>query len=158
MSLAVNIDKQGFRGAFLGIAAARIKWRPEADQPDWVHPLANDLLANNIGIGSGSPKASWCRVLRTGKQTANLPISTMRPKYITITCRDMLHHRQVVGNKQICKAKLLLQVVQEIQNLGLNRDVQRRYRLIADNKGGFKDSALNPLPLPAAELMGKRFI
>ena len=57
-----------------------------------------------------------------------------------------------MGNEQIGKMKLILQLLQYIDNLGLDGYIQGRYRLIADNKlrlrsqsPGYADS----LPLSA---------
>ena len=47
---------------------------------------------------------------------------------------DVLDHRQVVGNKDIGQAKLLLQVLQEVQNLCLHRHVERGDSLVTNNQ------------------------
>ena len=47
---------------------------------------------------------------------------------------DVAHHRQVMGNEQIGEAKLGLQIFQQVDNLRLNRNVQGRDRLVADDE------------------------
>ena len=37
---------------------------------------------------------------------------------------DVLHHRQIVGDKQVGQAKFLLQVVQQVDDLALDGDVE----------------------------------
>ncbi|MNL86121.1 hypothetical protein D3C87_2146960 [compost metagenome] len=46
---------------------------------------------------------------------------------------DKFNHAQIMGNKNIGQIQLLLQLVHQIQHLGLNRNVQGGDRLIGDN-------------------------
>ena len=46
---------------------------------------------------------------------------------------DMLDDRQIMANEQEGEAELVLEVHQEIQDLRLDRDVQRRDGLVADD-------------------------
>ena len=48
--------------------------------------------------------------------------------------RDMPHNRQVVGDEEVGEALLLLQILQQIDDLRLHRNIQRRDRLIAHHK------------------------
>src|SRR6202051_4127560 len=50
---------------------------------------------------------------------------------------DMLDDRQIMGDEEISQPQLLLQVLQEIDDLGLDRYIQRRHRLVADDQFGF---------------------
>ena len=62
-----------------------------------------------------------------------------------------------MGNKHIGQPILLLQILQQIQNLRLNGDVQRRYRLITDNKLRIHSQCpgnSNSLAASAVQLMG----
>ena len=68
----------------------------------------------------------------------------------------MAHHAQVVGNEQIGQAQSFLQFLQQVHDLGLNGDVQRRDRLIADDELGVKSQGpgnTNALPLSTGELV-----
>src|SRR6516165_11296328 len=47
---------------------------------------------------------------------------------------DVLDHRQVMGDEKKGKGELLLQVFQEIDHLGLDRNVKRRNRLVANDQ------------------------
>src|SRR6266478_5992133 len=47
---------------------------------------------------------------------------------------DMLDDRQIMGNKEISETEFLLQVLQQIDDLGLDRHIQCRYRFIADDQ------------------------
>ena len=46
----------------------------------------------------------------------------------------MLNHREVVGDKQAGQFQLVLQVHQRIDDLGLDRDIEPRHRLVADDQ------------------------
>ena len=48
--------------------------------------------------------------------------------------RDVLDHRQVVGDEHIGQAVLLLEVLHQVQNLSLDGYVQSRHRLVTDDK------------------------
>ena len=47
---------------------------------------------------------------------------------------DVLHHRQIVRDKQIRQAALLLQIAKKIDDLRLHRNIQRAHRLVADDE------------------------
>ena len=49
---------------------------------------------------------------------------------------DLGHHAEIVRDEQDAHADLLLQAAQEIQNLGLDGDVERRGRLVGDEQRG----------------------
>jgi len=46
----------------------------------------------------------------------------------------MLHHREVVGDEGDCDSILALEIFEQVDDLGLNRNVQRRYRLVGDDE------------------------
>ncbi len=50
----------------------------------------------------------------------------------------MLHHAEVVRDKQICQLVFFLQILQQIDNLRLNGNIQRGNRLVADDKFGIQ--------------------
>ena len=68
----------------------------------------------------------------------------------------MLHHCEVVRDKQITELQFALQVLKEIENLRLDRDIERGDRLIADDELGLKGECpgdADALPLAAGEFM-----
>ena len=72
---------------------------------------------------------------------------------------DVLHHRQIVGDEQERQVQLLLQVAQQVQDLGLNRDIQRRDGFVADDEVRLQCQCAgdaDALTLAARELMGKQ--
>src|SRR5689334_5644769 len=68
----------------------------------------------------------------------------------------MLYDREVVSYKQVCQPEFRLQVLQNVQDLGLNGDIQGGDRLITDNELRTKRQCAgntNPLSLPTGKLM-----
>lgn len=51
--------------------------------------------------------------------------------------RKIFYYGQVMGNEDIGQAQILLQLFEQVQNLRLNRNVQRGNRLVADDDFGF---------------------
>ena len=71
--------------------------------------------------------------------------------------RDVLHDREVVGDEQVGEPKLALQVLQQVDDLRLDRHVERRDRLVEDQQAGLERQRAcdaDALLLPAGELAG----
>ena len=70
---------------------------------------------------------------------------------------DVAHDRQVVGDEEVGQPELLAQLDQQVEDLGLDRDVERADRLVTDDelrldRQGAGDP--DPLSLSAAEFVG----
>ncbi len=68
----------------------------------------------------------------------------------------MAHHRQVVRDEKVSEAALALQVLHDVEHLGLHAHVQRRGRLVAHQEfrlGRQRPGDRNALPLAARELV-----
>ena len=75
----------------------------------------------------------------------------------TDAVRDVLDHGQVVGNEQVGRAGLLLNVFHQVDHLGLDGHVQCRDALIGNDELGVHDEGTgdaHTLALAARELMG----
>ena len=46
----------------------------------------------------------------------------------------MAHHREVVADEEVGEPELLLQVLEQVDDLRLDRDVERGDRLVADDE------------------------
>ena len=71
---------------------------------------------------------------------------------------DVADHRQVVRDHEVGQIALPAQVRQQIEDLGLNRHVERRGRLIQQQDFGFRCQGAgdrHALPLPTRNLVGK---
>ena len=69
---------------------------------------------------------------------------------------DVLDDAHVVGDEDVGQAELPLEVLEEVQDLRLDRNVERRDRLVADHEVGLEDEGPgdpDPLALAAAELV-----
>src|SRR5215207_1657327 len=69
---------------------------------------------------------------------------------------DVLDHPKIVRHEQVGELKLLLQVDQQVENLRLYRDVERRDRLISDDQAridGESTGDAKTLALAAGKLM-----
>ncbi len=70
--------------------------------------------------------------------------------------RDLADDREVVGDEDVGQVEVVLEVLQQVEDLRLNRDVERRHRLVADDQLRLqRDRAgdADPLPLAARELV-----
>ena len=71
---------------------------------------------------------------------------------------EQAHHVQVVGDEEIAHPQAVLQVLQQVEDDRLDRDVQGRSGLVEDEQGGLQgDGPGDPHPrlLPARELVGE---
>ena len=69
---------------------------------------------------------------------------------------DVLHHQEVVGDEEVGEAALVLQAAQEVDDLALDRDVERADRLVADDHLGLDGERAgdgDALALAAGELV-----
>ena len=63
--------------------------------------------------------------------------STMRPRaHHRDAVGHVVDHREIVGDEQIGEAQFLLQILEQVEDLRLHRDVERRDRLVADQQVG----------------------
>jgi hypothetical protein len=70
--------------------------------------------------------------------------------------RQMIDDGEVVGDEQVGEPEIGLQVGEQIENLRLHRNVERRGRLVADHQVGLHGQRAgnrDALPLPARELV-----
>ena len=71
--------------------------------------------------------------------------------------REMVDHREVVGDENIGQPHFFLQALEQIQDLGLDRDIQSGNRLIAHNKFGVERQCAgdaDTLPPAAVQFVG----
>ncbi len=88
---------------------------------------------------------------------SRLALSTSCPRYITATSwHQMLHHPEVVGDKQKRDAAVVAQVGKQIDDLRLNRRIEGQDGFIGDDKIRVEDQRpgnTDPLTLAAGKLM-----
>ena len=69
---------------------------------------------------------------------------------------DMFHNAQIVSDEEIGQAEFFLKIVQQIENLGLNRDVKGRDGFVADYEFWIENQSPGDsytLSLPSAEFV-----
>src|SRR3989338_8683333 len=145
----------------LSVAAARMeaaaRWRMDRT---WHIPFKDHPLLHTIRVRDGN-----CRQKRPGIRMFGFLVDLVAggdlDDFSQIHDRHamtyMLDHPEIVRNKEIGKMHLLLELLEEIDNLGLNRDIQGGDRLIGNDElriHGQRPGDADPLPLTAAELMG----
>ena len=72
--------------------------------------------------------------------------------------RHEAHHREIVGDQEIGEAEPVLQITHQVEDLRLDRDVEGRGRLVADDEigvGGDRARNRDPLALAAGEFVRK---
>ena len=109
-------------------------------------------------MGNSGDKLAGVIVLRRGEQTVNLTVfDNLSGAQDRHAVGDAAHRGQIVGNKQIGQPQLLLELLQQGQNLRLNRDVERRGGFIQHQDGRLQHQRAgnsHPLALAAGELAG----
>ena len=69
---------------------------------------------------------------------------------------DVADHRQVVGDEQVGEIEPVLELLEQVDDLRLDRDVEGRDRLVGDDQVGLqreRPGDADPLALPAGELV-----
>ena len=73
-----------------------------------------------------------------------------------IRSRDLADHREVVRDEDVGEVELALEVLEQVEDLRLHRDVERRHRLVADDQLRLQRERArdaDPLALAAGELV-----
>ena len=122
----------------------------------------NDSFAGSLDFGIGHRHG--------GKQGLRVRVSRLLIEFIASgdfhqdtgvhdgdTVGDVPYHGKIMGDEKIRDAKVPLQILQQVHDLGPDRDVQGRDRLISHNElraEGQSPGNTDPLSLAAAEGMG----
>ena len=115
-------------------------------------------LDQRIGNRDGGQKRSRVRVERVVVEfVAVRDLDDVAEVHHGDAVADVADDRKVVSDEQVGQPELLLQVFEQVDDLSLNRNVQRRNRLVADDEARVncqRPSDADSLTLPAAELVG----
>ncbi len=156
------------RPAVLGLAQPLVEPAPRVEaaarrRVDRARDVAleHDALAlalgNGIGDRHGGQERPRVRVARRGIHDVRWPdLDDLAEVHHRDAVADVLHHRQVVGDEQVGQAELLAQVGEQVQDLGLDRHIERRDRLVADDELGLdreRAGDADALALAARELV-----
>ncbi|MPM31800.1 hypothetical protein SDC9_78357 [bioreactor metagenome] len=122
--------------------------------------LENNLIVGRVELGQGDcgDQSLGIRVVLMGENLGGLRLFHHLPQiHHGDVVGNMLHHGQVVGDEEIGQVPLLLQIHHQVQNLGLNRHVQRGHRLVADDELWIQNQrpgGAHPLAAAAVQLVG----
>ena len=122
----------------------------------------HDLLAlaaqRRVGHRHGRQQRLGVRVRRAGVDLVLRPqLGHPAEVHDADPVRDVPHDGQVVGDEDVRQAELVLQLLHQVDDLGLHRDVERRDRLVADEHLRVQRDAAgdaDALPLATRELVG----
>ena len=73
------------------------------------------------------------------------------------TLAQVFDYGEIVGNKEVGQTELLLDVIEQVDDLGLNREIEGGDGFIGNDQFGFHCQGAgdtDALPLPAGEFMG----
>ena len=121
-------------------------------------PLGLARAAGHVGLGNGvdeRPCVGMDRVLVHALGRADL--DEFAQVHDAHRVGDVPHDRQVVGDHDVAELVSGLELLQQVEDLRLDRDVEGRDRLVGDDEAGFEREGPgqpDPLALAAGELVG----
>src|SRR5439155_24001988 len=101
--------------------------------------LQHDLLPRSTELGR---RHRHSREERTGVRVLRLAVElSARRNFDDVAeihdedpVRDVADHVQVVGDEDVCEPELLLEVLEQVEDLRLHGDIERRDRLVAHDQ------------------------
>lgn len=157
----LNALRTALRTCIRGVGAARME-HAAAGRINGGGQVAgqHDALSFIAGInrGYGGQKRLGVGMHRMGKQLLRRRfLHQMAQIHYAHAVGDILHHAHVVGDEQVGQPALLLQILHQVDDLGLNGHIQRGDRLIAHDHLGVQNHRprqTDALPLTARKLVG----
>ena len=129
-SLGAHVVGPGAAGA--EPAAARRRHR-EGISPPRCRRSSGRIDGSGTGMAPSSAAVYGCA--GRAYSTSGSPTSHSRPRYMTADpVADVLHHGQVVGDEHHRQAVAGLHVLEQVQDLRLDRHVEGGHRLVADDQ------------------------
>ena len=122
--------------------------------------LEDDLVVRRVvfGQGDGGDERLGVGVVLVGEDLGGACLfHHLAQVHDGDVVRDVLDHRQVVGDEQIRQVPLFLQLHHQVEDLGLDGHIQCGDRLVAHDEGGIQDQRpgdAHPLAAAAVQLMG----
>ncbi len=132
---------------------------PRGVKRRWHVPTEDDSARHCLGIRpwNRGQKSLRVRVKRLGEERpAWGNFHDFAEIHHSDAVADVLHDREVVGDKEVGQSEIALEVLHKIDNLGLDRDVESGHRFIAYEKAGIERQCArnaDALPLTAGEFV-----
>ena len=137
------------------VAGAR--WVDRVRHVPFEHERLAPAAEVRVGDRHGGEQRARVRVLRRGVEVAPLRDLDGLPEiHHHHAVRDVADDVEVVRDEDVGEPELLLQVLQEIEDLRLHRDVERGHGLVADDQAGVdreRPGDTDALALAAGELV-----
>ncbi len=120
-------------------------------------PFARRLVLAGVDVGDGREERLRVRVDRIGIEVVRRRrFHDHAEVHDGDSIRDVVHDAEVVRDEDVRELKLVLEVVEQVDDLRLDRDVECRDRLVGDDQlGAQRERArdADPLALAAGELV-----
>ena len=136
------------------------KWHPGGGSiGDGTSPWRISRFRGRSGSGIGIADSSACVYGWVGLRVERVAIGDLDDPaevHDRDPVADVLHHGEVVGDEQQREVELLLQLLEEVEHLGLHGDVESRHRLVGNDEVRLQDQGpgdADPLALAAGELV-----
>ena len=115
-----------------------------SSMPGTTPGIVEQPLSDRTRVPARQPTAPQCRDAAGWRTDARSGASSaICPAYITITrCAVSSNNAHVVGDQHQCRAAVTLQRYQQLEDLRLDRDVQRRGRFVGDHSSGLQAIAM----------------
>ena len=159
-----DLDRLGIRqGAGLGAVVAPLGEPAPGLHVDRVAHLAPEdhevlVPGREVGDRDGAQERLRVGVLGVGEQLVRgRQLHALPEVHHHDLVGDVLHHAHVVGDEHVGQAQFLLQVHEQVQDLGLDGHVQGGDRLVADDELGVEGEGpgdADALAAPAVQLVG----
>jgi hypothetical protein len=146
--------------ARLGVGAARVE-ATASGRIDRARHITreNDTPTRRVGIGQRHGREKRLRVGMERRREEGLAIGQLDDLaqiHHGDAVTDVLDDREIMRDEEIGETKFFLQILEQIDDLRLDRDIERGDRLVADDEAridGQRAGDADALPLPARELM-----
>src|ERR1700726_178101 len=133
---------------FLGPATIEHEWTPcvKAASAGWIDRARHVALEDHRVAGGAWLRHRYGREQRLGVGMPRrgedlLPgrqLDDLAEIHHGDTVRHVLDDREIMADEEQRETELLLQILQQVDNLRLDRDVERRDRLLANDQCGFR--------------------
>lgn len=119
--------------------------------------LTTLALRYRVGKRHGGDEALSVWVFRVAQNLiARALLDQLTPVHDRDAVRKHIDDREVVADEQAGELQLLLEILQQVEETGLNRDVERARRLVGDQQIGSESEGArdaDTLPLTARQLV-----
>jgi hypothetical protein len=113
--------------------------------------------ARELGVGLQDGREQRLRVGMAGRVVDRIPAADLDDTariHDPDPVRDMADDREIMRDEQVGEAELALQILEQVDDLGADRNIERRDRLVGNDelgRDGERAGDADALPLPTRE-------